>query len=415
MEERRNTRPKRRYGLAACFALACAALLYAWISLNAVPDRLQYLWPAPPPTESAPAGDGSADQATRSNAGLTEARGLMEGLRTATEGALEGVTQYAVSDGCTLSPVSEDGENAVCRLEAVQADYFALHPLVLLTGRLPYPEELRTGARVMLLDEGLAVALFRYAEPVERQVKLGGERYRVVGIIARSKRVGDHQEHTAWMSYRAAEVSEISLDALCVEARPIPGAGSLSAFSSAISAFGAKGTLISLPKAKMNAALPLRLLLCALGLAIGLLWLRSMNRLTRRSLAEHRARLRDQYFAQFWWRAALRALLLTVGYAVGVACLAWVFTKLIEPVYTFPEWVPAVLVEPKDIAAAFWHVWQDGATVAEYRTPELLRVRFFQTVLSWSAGASALTGGALFAKALRWAQARVPGAERREA
>ena len=396
-----NTNEKRGWGLVICFALACAALLYGWASLRAIPDRLQYLWPAPPQVQPTASGDAAAQEETdagATNAGLADARGKLEAFDVATDGALESATLYAIRDGCTLEPVSEDGESAVCRLEAVRDEYFALHNLVLLTGRLPYPDELNEGRRVILLDEGLAVALFRYAEPIDRQVTIGGERYRVVGIVKHGKRVGDHQEYRAWMGYRAAETSAISLDALCLEAAPIPGAGSLSAFTSAVGAFDAGGTLISTQKLKMNAAMPLRLLLCALGLAVGLLWLRGMNRRARESVMEHRARLRETYFAQFWGRTLLRALLLALGYAAGVAVLALVFAKLIEPVYTFPEWVPAVLVEPNDIATAFWNVWQGSATLLEYRTPELLRARFFQTVLGWSAGACALLGGALFAR-----------------
>ena len=398
-----KTKEKRGWGLIVCFALACAALLYAWSGLRALPDRLQYLWAAPAQVESAPAqpeDDDAANVAAAVNAGLAEPRGKLEAFATATDGALEGATLYAVRDACALEPVGDDGENAVCRLEAIRADYFALHSLPLLTGRLPYPDELTEGRRVILLNEGLAVALFRYAEPIEREVLLAGERYRVVGVVRRGLRVGDHQPYAAWISYRAAETGSMPLDALCLEAAPVPGSGSLAAFSSAASELAAGGTLISLPKQKMNAALPLRALLCALGLAASLLWLRRVNRLSRAALARYRARLQDTYLSRFWWRALLCALALALGYAAGVALLAFVFTQLIAPVYTFPEWVPAVLVEPKDVAAAFWNVWQDSATLVEYRTPELLRARFFQTALSWSAGACALLGGALCARAL---------------
>ena len=66
-----------------------------------------------------------------------------------------------------------------------------------------------------------------------------------------------------------------------------------------------------------------------------------------------------------------------------------------DPVFTFPEWVPAVLVEPADIQTAFWNVWQTPATVVEYRTPELLRLRFLREVMAWSCGAAALLIGSL--------------------
>ena len=76
-----------------------------------------------------------------------------------------------------------------------------------------------------------------------------------------------------------------------------------------------------------------------------------------------------------------------------VAALAGLFVVLIQPVFTFPEWVPAVLVEPQDIAAAFWNVWQDTATVMELRTPEVLRSRFFSRLMGWACGFGALALG----------------------
>ena len=85
--------------------------------------------------------------------------------------------------------------------------------------------------------------------------------------------------------------------------------------------------------------------------------------------------------------------------------LARLFVLLVEPVYTFPEWVPAILVEPKDIQAAFWNVWQKPAAAAEWRTPELLRLRFYRELMGWSAGAAALLTGSLWG---RLTQAAVP-------
>ena len=82
--------------------------------------------------------------------------------------------------------------------------------------------------------------------------------------------------------------------------------------------------------------------------------------------------------------------------AACVAALAGLFVVLIQPVFTFPEWVPAVLVEPKDIAAAFWNVWQDTATVMELRTPELLRARFYSRLMGWACGFGALALGCLW-------------------
>ena len=71
---------------------------------------------------------------------------------------------------------------------------------------------------------------------------------------------------------------------------------------------------------------------------------------------------------------------------------------LVAPVYTFPEWIPKVLVEPNDIATAFWDVWQSQAVLMELRSPELLQARFYQVLMGWACGALVLAGGMLAAR-----------------
>lgn len=72
---------------------------------------------------------------------------------------------------------------------------------------------------------------------------------------------------------------------------------------------------------------------------------------------------------------------------------ALLMNYIIQPVYTFPEWIPTVLVEWKDIAKAFWNVWQDTAVMQELRTPEILRLRWLALLVQGcSAGAGVLLG-----------------------
>lgn len=74
---------------------------------------------------------------------------------------------------------------------------------------------------------------------------------------------------------------------------------------------------------------------------------------------------------------------------------------IIQPVYTFPEWIPTVLVEWKDIAKAFWNVWQDTAVMQELRTREILRLRWLALLVQGcSAGCGGTAGHPLRADAL---------------
>ena len=86
-------------------------------------------------------------------------------------------------------------------------------------------------------------------------------------------------------------------------------------------------------------------------------------------------------------------LLFILGYGVSAIFAALLMNYIIQPVYTFPEWIPTVLVEWKDIAKAFWNVWQDTAVMQELRTPEILRLRWLALLVQGcSAGAGVLLG-----------------------
>ena len=377
-------------------ALMLAVAAYAYFSLNAIPSQFQYLWIAPEPVAGSADENGVPGEA--SNIGLREARLGMDALTEQLAGACDPVILYAVADTVSVVAEQENAQAVATRWEAIDDGAYALKPLLLKTGRLIYPEEFQTGERVAMLNEKLAVALFNYAEPIDRVMLLGDKRYRIVGIVNDSRQVGDQTEYQLYTPYRCAEASSLPMNALCVQTRPVPGAGGWSAFESATAAMGKQGTRISLTKEKMNAALPLRVLLCAFGMLLILFGLRVLN---RRSVALYRAyrlRLREQYAARLMPWLTARGLPLALGYAVCAFAFAQLFMAFVQPVYTFPEWIPKVLVEPNDIATAFWDVWQKQATLLELRSPELVRVRFFQVVMGWACGGLALTGGLIAAR-----------------
>ena len=375
----------------ALLVLAAALALYAVFSLAAIPAQYQYLWAAPAPTT--PAAGGKA-----SNSGLRDARLRMDALNEQLEGACEKTTLYAVADGVSVI-AGVDGATAVtARLEALDDGAYALKPILLRSGRLLYPEEFQTGARVALVDEKLAVALYNYAEPLGRTLLLGGQSYRIVGIVNDSRRVGDRREYSLYVPYRAMEHASVEMSALCVQTAPIQGAGGWSAFETATAALSAQGTCISLPKETQHATLPLRMVCCAFGLMALLFAVRLCNAMTRRLYRAWRLRMREQYALRLAPWLTLRALPLLLGYAVCAFAFTRLFLLLIEPVYTFPEWIPKVLVEPNDISAAFWAVWQKQAALIELRSPELIRIRFFGELTAWACGALALAGGLLAAR-----------------
>ena len=401
---------KRRKGTLVLLGIALAVLAFAWIKIRAVPGTFQHVYAAPQPVAA-------EEGAQETNGGLREARLKTRELETELEGACEDATLYALAQPAAVS-VPDGGKSASTRLVGVEESWFYLNSPVLLNGRLLYPDECIYGERVALVDEQLAVALFQYAEPLGEEIEVAGQRYRIVGVIKAGKRVGDQMDYSLYVPLRSLEETNVSLTALVYEARPVQGAGGWSAFQTASQKLG-EGTTISLVKERMNAAMPMRMLFTLCGMAMALWGVRRMNRRSARFAAAYHDCLQTQYAAHLVGFAAVRLLLLALGYLACAAALAWLFTRLVEPVYTFPEWVPAVLVEPKDIQTAFWNVWQSSATVVEYRTPELLRLRFLREVMAWSCGAAALllgslagAGSVLFKRPAPGEQPPAEGAER---
>lgn len=381
--------------------LTLGLALYAYFSLSAIPDHFQYLWPAPAPTASTGAANatGAADaKAAAQNAGLRDARLKMDDLAEQLDGACEKTTLYAVADGASVVADLDGAAAVTARLEAIDLSAYALRPLLLKSGRLIYSDEFDTGERVIMVDEKLAVALFNYAEPLDRVVLLGSQKYRIVGIVNDGKRVGDHQEYTMYVPYRSMERGALPFSALCIETSPVPGAGGWAAFVNATASLSAQGTCLSLTKETMHAELPLRVLACLFGSFLILFGLRALNAHSKRLYRAYRLRLRESYALPLLPWATARGLLLALGYAACALAFARLFIVFVEPVYTFPEWIPKVLVEPKDISAAFWDVWQKQAVLFELRSPELIRARFFGEVMGWACGGLALAGGLLAAR-----------------
>lgn len=379
---------KDRRKLLFLLVLAAAVIVYAAVELNDLPGTYQHVFLP---------GDQLAETegGTPVNRYLRDWMDQKEAADTSLDGSCTPTTLYAVAQPASVQ--TADGESsAAARLLGIDADYGSVEPFSLYTGRYFYPDEYTYGEKVVLLDEQLAVALFQYAEPLSEEIQIAGEKYRVIGIVRDHKRVGDQEEYSLYVPYRSLVSSTQVMSCVIFEGKPVKGAGGWAAFQSAAKRFSENGSTYSLPKESMNGKMPLRILLVAAGWVLTLYLIRILNRLFSRVCAAYRRKLRDEYANRLLGWLLLRAAGLLIGYAACVAALAGLFVVLIQPVFTFPEWVPAVLVEPQDIAAAFWNVWQDTATVMELRTPEVLRSRFFSRLMGWACGFGALALGCLW-------------------
>ena len=385
--------------------LVCAvALLFSGLQINAVGNDLQYLIPAPKmePNQQDQAGDdGSQEEEAPLPVPNSAAKALWESLQTAGEdwsGTMSAYTLGGIVEMASFTSDTEETKQA--RLTALGEKAFILEPQYLLFGRLFYPEELEKGADVILLDEQLALALFKISEPIDRTVTLNGKDFRVIGILRHARKVGDSEDYGAYIPLASVWDKEIQLQALQVNARPIPGAGARAKFASAMATWQAGGTLIDLGKEAMGAMLPLRVLLFFIGSVVFFRLLGWWNGQFRRFFEDYRSRLVREYAIRLMPRLSLGLIGLALGYGALALGAATLIEYIVAPVYTFTEWIPAVLVEWKDIQTAFWQVWQSAAQLTELRSPEFSRIRFFAMIVAWASAGAAVSLTALWVRGL---------------
>lgn len=365
---------KRSPGLTLLLLAAAVVMLWALWQVHEVGDNLQYVVDAPELVYN--------QQDKQHGTALTD---LQEDLESAAEEWSASVRAWTLGGVLQQASLTGGEKGASGRLELLGENAFAVHPRFVLHGRLFYKEELQDGDKVMLLDEQTALALFAVADPIDRTVTFNQQEYRVVGVVRHTKRVGDYTDAGAYIPLNSVLDQDIRLDALVVEAVPVTGAGAGVAFSDGVKSWRAGGTVIDLGKESMAAGLWLRALAFLTGMALLLRFIAWLNGHVRSGFLHYKEMLRVTYASRLFPRLLGGVIAFTLGYGAAAVALAALINYAVQPVYTFPEWIPTVLVEWSDIAAAFWRVWQTPATVLEYRTPELLRLRFLTLVIQVSA------------------------------
>ena len=209
----------------ALLLVFAALLLFAQWQIALVGDHLQYLIPAPAPMTDAGGDDANPPPPNRR---LTE---LQESLGSVTEEWQDVMVCWTLTGIMDQASLTGSAGSASGRLTLMSENGLTVHPLYLRSGRLFQPDEIKNGDKVILLDEQLALELFRVSEPIDREVQLGSATYRVIGIVRHTKRVGDLQEYGAYIPLSSVIDQSLALDALMVEAEPLKGVGASVAFS----------------------------------------------------------------------------------------------------------------------------------------------------------------------------------------
>ena len=367
---------------AVLLAAFAAALAFGAYSVSQVGNHLQYLIAPPHKLQTS----GGEETPVKPNEPVAQWYAALKDVAEEWDSTMEAWTLGGVMENASLSA---EGGGTQGRVTVMGENGTTLHPLQLRFGRNFFPEELRDGAHVIILDEQAALALFRISDPIDRKVTVQGVEYRVIGVARHRKQVGDLTDYGAYIPLMSVIDQDITLDALQVEAAPRIGVGASVSFSTVCGTWQQGGTVIDLGKEGMAATLWLRVLLCLAGATALLRLIGWLNGQVRSYAKQYRQQLQERYALSLMPQLARMILLFCLGYGGAAALAAVLMNVIIQPVYTFPEWIPAVLVEWEDIAAAFWKVWQTSATLREMRSPEILRLRYFTLLIQ---GCSAATG-----------------------
>ena len=348
---------KKKWTLWLLLIAAMVVLAYSLHAVGAVGNHLQYI--VEPNGEVAEAA-----------AELTSLAGEWETTQRAW--TLNGFIQEAA--------MKAESQSTRGRVTMIGVNGLDMAEWTLLHGRLFTAEELTRGTSVALLDEQLALALFREIDITDRSFTLGGTTFQVIGVVRHARQVGDATDYGAYIPL----LSGLEPDALVVEADPLPGVGAGVSFSGVCREWGSEGTFIDLSKEAVGATIWARMLGFILGAIALLKGIRWLNRQVRAATAWHQQSLQCKYALQMLPQTIGLILAFILGYGAIAGLAALLLDFILQPVYVYPECVPAVLVEWEEIQRTFWQVQQSAAGFREMRTPELLRLRYFGGLLQIS-------------------------------
>lgn len=300
------------------------------------------------------------------------------------------VKGWSITAYITAQQLQESNGNTVtARLVGLWGDTHIQPAPVLRTGRLPYREDLDAGTRVAVVDERLAIELFRVSDPVGRLMQIGGVDFEVIGVVAHRRTPGEHEAFSAYVPLLAIGKLEAPNQVLVVSLQPASGAGGFPALRNAMENWMPGGEMYSLTKETYRALLPVRFLLVFVGVYLLTILFRLASRLSARMIAYGRRKLVNRYVTSLLPLFLGIGLAIIVFYGALLALTYLVFNQAIDPVYVFPEWVPVVPVEWTEIGKTFWANVTAQTKLLSVRTPETLALTFWLKVLPFVCGLAA--------------------------
>ena len=357
---------EKRQGGALLLALGLLLMLCgAWVLLSEA-DILLYILPAPAATDA-------NELAALYEGGAEQLAGMSDVLVAASIGArLQGTNITA-----------GEGKSVETTLYAVGAGYFDVIHEQLLQGRLISETDVRRADRVIVLTDAAALALFPGEDPEGRSVTLGGAQYEVAGVIRGGRRIGETDEHVAYIPITAAGEAKLSMQTVELLAKGVDEIGSSILMRDTLRAWRPGGSFYTVSKLKLGAAMPLRWLALIVGGMFLLALLKRLNALTWGRVCHFAQELRLRYAIRLLPAMIANGALCLLGYAALAGATFLLARFSIAPLLVFTEWVPEVIVELSSLTSRFWALNASNAAAVRYVSRSVCAVELGQGLLHW--------------------------------
>ncbi len=293
------------------------------------------------------------------------------------DGTFPAVSLHGLSSGVSVS-AGEKSQGAVC-LYQVEGNFFQTYPRTFLAGRpLARGDHAK---KVMVVDEKLAFLLFGDQDPLGKTIRVQENDFRVVGVAAYSRRIGETGDYTAWipMGCEKAPPMEIQM----VTAGGKASDGERTVFKTTAAELFGSGDAIDLYKEKIRGSIVLLFLLAVIGLRLMAKWMRALKKLCRKWFDQIREKLKLRYPRQMLGTIFGKSLGAAFLWAVFLGISVLMVMAVAELMMVFPEWVPEQLLSASAVGRRFWELTGISARPIHWQTPELAEIRFWSGLVRW--------------------------------
>ena len=328
---------KKRRGMPALL-LGLALTVCGAVLLMLSGGRLEYILPAPAATQEG-----------------GELNALYEEAQKQLASIADSVTASAVGARLQGANLATETQNAQTTVYAVGSGYFDVVHETLLDGRLISEADVKRAEDAIVIDESTALSFFAGDEPVGKTVTLDGMNYEVAGVIKTSRRLGETDEHVAYIPITAASANALAMQTVELIAKTADKTtGSAILMENTLRTWRSGGSFYNYDKLTLGAVMPLRWMILFAGVALLLSLVSRLNAAAWGRVCYYADQLKTRYARDMLGGMMGSVLLALLGYA-ALAGAAFALAKFsIDPLYVFTEWVPEVLVELSSIAKRFW-------------------------------------------------------------